>query len=152
EFIAWARENYDTVIFDTPAAIYIPDIVDFFEHVDGIVVVVRLHKTTRTLLNKIFKILNIFDAKYIGAVLNDFYEGQNGNKDFDYSYKNYYNSVTDKNAEKSKNKRHRKSFFSDITLTLVDILDYLNGTLIVVRIKKSTRRLINKLFRNLNIF
>jgi capsular exopolysaccharide synthesis family protein len=152
EFIAWARENYDTVIFDTPAAIYIPDIVDFFEHVDGILVVVRLHRTTRTLLNRLFKILDNFDTKYIGAVLNDFYEGQNGNKDFDYSYKNYYSSVADKNVRKSKIKRHRTSRISGLTMLVVDFFDYLNSTFVVVRLKKTTRKMINKLFRTLNIF
>lgn len=89
EFIQWARANYDVVIFDTPAAIYIPDIVDFFEHVDGILVVVRLRRTTRTMLNKLFKVLQIFNEKYTAAILNDYHDGAGKNYgDYSYEYKN----------------------------------------------------------------
>lgn len=95
EFIQWARANYDIVIFDTPAAIYIPDIVDFFEHVDGILVVVRLRRTTRSMLNKLFNVLGIFKEKYTAAILNDYHEGS-GKEYGDYSYEyNRYSETTD---------------------------------------------------------
>lgn len=124
EFIKWARENYDMVIFDTPAAIYIPDIVDFFEHIDGIFVIVRLRRTTRTMLNRLFKILNAFSSKHITAILNDFDEKQGrGYGDYSYSYKNYYESAGDENNNsKLKNKRPRKSIIFVIIVTILSII------------------------------
>jgi len=125
EFIAWARENYDMVIFDTPAAIYIPDIVDFFEYIDGIFVIVRLRRTTRTMLNRLFKVLNVFSSKHITAILNDFDEKQGrGYGDYNYSYKNYYEAASDvtPNDSNPKIKRPRKSIIFVIVITLISIL------------------------------
>ena len=124
EFIAWARENYDMVIFDTPAAIYIPDIVDFFEYIDGIFVIVRLRRTTRTMLNRLFKILNVFSGKHITAILNDFDEKQGrGYGDYNYSYKNYYETLNEENSEsKLKKKRPRRSIIFIIIFAILSVL------------------------------
>jgi len=121
DFITLARENYDMVIFDTPAAIYIPDIVDFFEYIDGIFVIVRLRRTTRSMLNRLFKILNVFSEKHITAILNDFDEKQGrGYGDYSYSYKNYYE--TDTNTDKVKNRIPRKSIVFVIVFIITSLL------------------------------
>ena len=73
EFVEWAQANFDIVFFDTPAAMYIPDIVEFFEQMDAIVVIARLRRTTRKLLNRIFSLVSVFKSKYIGVILNDLY-------------------------------------------------------------------------------
>ncbi len=124
EFIAWARENYDMVIFDTPAAIYIPDIVDFFEYIDGIFVIVRLRRTTRTMLNRLFKVLNIFSSKHITAIINDFDEKQGrGYGDYNYSYKNYYETVNNTNeSDSKKSRRPRKSILFVIIIGIISLL------------------------------
>lgn len=123
EFIKWARENYDMVIFDTPAAIYIPDIVDFFEYIDGIFVIVRLRRTTRTMLNRLFKVLSVFNTKYITAIINDFDEKQGrGYGDYNYSYNSYYETAGDETSNtKLKNKRPRKSIFFVIVVAVISL-------------------------------
>ncbi|MFZ4582890.1 MAG: tyrosine-protein kinase family protein, partial [Paludibacter sp.] len=129
EFIEWARANYDIVIFDTPAAIYIPDIVDFFDYIDGIFVIVRLRRTTRTMLNKLFKMLTAFNTKYIAAVINDFYEGQGGAyDDYNYSARDYYKEAENNKGLLAKIKRPRKSILFVIILSvigLISIVSYL---------------------------
>jgi Mrp family chromosome partitioning ATPase len=138
DFITWARENYDMVIFDTPAAIYIPDIVDFFEYIDGIFVIVRLRRTTRSMLNRLFKILNVFSGKHITAILNDFDEKQGrGYGDYSYSYKNYYE--TDTNTDKVKNRIPRKSivFVIVFIITLLLLIGYFWGSHLMAHNSKS---------------
>ncbi len=120
DFIAWARENYDIVLFDTPAAIYIPDIVDFFEYVDGIFVIVRLRRTTRTMLNRLFKTLNIFNTKHITAILNDFDE--KSGKGYG-NYNTYYETVNEENNKsKQKTRRPLKSIIFVIIITVLFFL------------------------------
>lgn len=125
EFIEWSRENYDMVIFDTPAAIYIPDVVDFFEFIDGIIVIARLRRTTRTMLNKLFKVLTIFKTKYITTIINDFYEGlDKGYGDYANSYK-YYDDATIESKSKNsglKIKRPRKSILFLYVFSIIAIL------------------------------
>jgi Mrp family chromosome partitioning ATPase len=124
EFIAWARENYDMVIFDTPAAIYIPDIVDFFEYIDGILVIVRLRRTTRSMLNRLFKVLNVFSSKHITTILNDFDEKQGkGYGDYGYTSNSYYeNSSDDSNNSNLKKKRPRRSIIFIIIFAILSVL------------------------------
>ena len=84
EFMEWAKKNYDVIFIDTPAAIYIPDIIELFEHVDSVIVIARLQYTTRKLLNGLFKILSVFKNKEIGVILNDFHT----------NIGDYYNNTT----------------------------------------------------------
>jgi Mrp family chromosome partitioning ATPase/capsular polysaccharide biosynthesis protein len=123
EFIEWARANYEIVIFDTPAAIYIPDIVDFFDYIDGIFVIVRLRRTTRTMLNKLFKVLTAFNTKYIAAVINDFYEGQGGAyDDYNYSSHDYYKDADNNKGLLAKIKRPRKSILFVIVFSVIGFI------------------------------
>jgi len=124
DFINWARENYDIVLFDTPAAIYIPDIVDFFEYIDGIFVIVRLRRTTRVMLNRLFKILNVFSTKHITAILNDFDEKSGkGYGNYSYNYNNYYETVNNENGDaKQKAKRPLKSIIFVIIISVLSVL------------------------------
>ncbi len=92
EFINWSKSNFDLVIFDTPAAMYIPDIIDFFEHIDSILVIVRLRRTTRKLINKLFKTLSIYENKNIHVIINDLYAGSADG----YVYSDYYEKYNDK--------------------------------------------------------
>jgi len=121
DFIAWARENYDIVLFDTPAAIYIPDIVDFFEYIDGIFVIVRLRRTTRTMLNRLFKILNVFNTKHITAIINDFDEKTGkGYGNYNYNYNNYYETVN--SEDNTKRKRPLKSIIFVIIISILSVI------------------------------
>lgn len=110
EFIEWSKKNYDVVLFDTPAAMYIPDIVEFFDVMDSVVVVARLRKTTRKLLNRLFSVLNTFKGKNINVIINDLYpENGKGYSNYTYSYGDYAANSTqnDKNGyRKVVNKRN----------------------------------------------
>jgi capsular exopolysaccharide synthesis family protein len=107
EFMNWAKKNYDVVFIDTPAAIYIPDIIELFEHVDSIIVIARLQHTTRKLLNSLFKIVAAFKNKYISVILNDFHTNRGDYYDnTTYSYSVYNDSSKE---TKEKNKRRPKN-------------------------------------------
>ena len=104
EFINWAKLNYDLVLFDTPAAMYIPDIVEFFEKMDSILVIARLRRTNRKVLNRLFKLVTNFNNKFITVILNDLNTG-NGNKYSNYDY--YGGEYADRTNEKDSDDRNK---------------------------------------------
>jgi len=132
EFINWTKNNYDLVIFDTPAAMYIPEIVEFFEKMDSIIVIARLRRTNRNALNKLFKMTASFSEKYIAVILNDLFSGKSDKYD-KYGYGYYGNEYSDKtknNDESSKQegkiKRPKKSIlFLIILLAVILTFTYL---------------------------
>jgi capsular exopolysaccharide synthesis family protein len=70
-FIAAVRNRFDVILFDTPAALYIPDTASILDKMDGIIVVVRLMFTTRKALEKMLKMLLVFKCKISGTIIND---------------------------------------------------------------------------------
>jgi len=70
-FMNWARENYDVVIFDTPALMYLSNLVDFVEQTDMILPVLRLRYTTRSMFDQMLKMLKPYHEKIAGVVIND---------------------------------------------------------------------------------
>ncbi|MCK9414972.1 MAG: AAA family ATPase, partial [Prolixibacteraceae bacterium] len=71
EFISHVRGLYDVVIFDTPAALYIPDIFNFMDLMEGVIVIARLRLTTRNALDKLMKMNLAHQTKVLGVVIND---------------------------------------------------------------------------------
>lgn len=71
DFIEYVKSQYDVVIFDTPALLYIPDIVNFMDKIENVIVIVRLGHTTRNSLDRLLKILHVYQSKITGVVLND---------------------------------------------------------------------------------
>ncbi len=57
ELLSWAADRYDVVIIDTPAVLYIPDVVFLLDHVDFIIPVVRLKFTNRRSLDSMLKLI-----------------------------------------------------------------------------------------------
>lgn len=109
KFVDWAKDNYDLVLFDTPAAMYIPDIVEFFDLMDCIMVIVRLRRTTRKLLNRLLKIVGVFKNKYIGVFLNDLYStGAERYSNYSYSY-NYVNYADSSNGQLQPEMKKKKT-------------------------------------------
>lgn len=115
-FLEWAKLNYDIVLFDTPAAIYIPDIVEFFEQVDGMLIIARLRRTTRKALNQLVRTINGLENKFVAAIINDFHSGQ-GN--YNYSYYNYNDYANATDISLNKKKRPIKSILFVLLITLV---------------------------------
>lgn len=108
-FIDTVKKDFDVIIFDTPAVMYIPDILEFFDIMDSIVVVVRLRRTTRKLLDRIFRTLGGFETKYKGVILNDMHSSEKNyysNYEYGYTYDNYVEST---GTKKGKKKRPVKS-------------------------------------------
>lgn len=81
DFINTVSNRYDVIIFDTPAAMYIPEIIEFYDSVDGVFFIVRLRRTTRKSLNRIFDKIKDLKGKYLGVIVND----------MNVSSKEYYN-------------------------------------------------------------
>lgn len=65
------RKKFDIVIFDTPAVLFIPDIVTFMDLMDSVVIVARLGHTTRKSLDKLIKLTGRDKHKIIGTIIND---------------------------------------------------------------------------------
>ncbi|MDD3079953.1 MAG: AAA family ATPase [Paludibacter sp.] len=130
-FIEKAKDNYDVVMFDTPAAMYIPDIVEFFDLMDSIIVIARLRRTTRKLLDRLFKTVSDFKSKYIGVIINDlradgraYYD--NYQYGYSYNYSDYKDNSTD--GKGTKKRIPKKSvWFSAIVILVLGGLVYYYG-------------------------
>ena len=118
-FLEWAKHNYDVVLFDTPAAIYIPDIVEFFEQTDGMLIIARLRRTTRKALNQLVRTAAGLDNKFIAAIINDFRTNLVHRNYSYYDYKNYSNSIDDKTINRKKRPVGSIIFVILITLALI---------------------------------
>jgi capsular exopolysaccharide synthesis family protein len=70
-YINAVRSRFDIILFDTPAALYIPDTASILDKMDGIIVVVRLMHTTRKALDKMLKLLQVYKCKITGTIIND---------------------------------------------------------------------------------
>jgi capsular exopolysaccharide synthesis family protein len=69
ELVAEARRQYDFVVVDTPPLVSVSDSRLIVELVDGIVLVVAAHRTSRAPLEEALR--NIDPAKIVGFVLNN---------------------------------------------------------------------------------
>lgn len=69
-FLQEARQRFDVVIVDTPAALFVPEVVGVMEHMDGIIVMVRLEVTSRVALDKLKGLLQSHNLPVLGAIIN----------------------------------------------------------------------------------
>lgn len=67
-FVAWARENFDWVIIDSPPVLAAADVAQFLPEADGALLVVRAQSTPRDLTIRAFEMLG---DHLCGVVLND---------------------------------------------------------------------------------
>lgn len=95
DFIQNVRSQYDVVLIDTPAALYIPDVFNFLNLIDGVLIIVRLRHTTRTALDKLFLLVRGHQTRLMGTIINDAphqglekYNAKNGYPYYKYSYDN----------------------------------------------------------------
>lgn len=94
DFIEKVRSQYDAVIFDTPAMLYVPDTVSLADMVDSVIIVARLGYTTRNGLDRLLKMLAGYQSKIVGTVLNDV-KNNPVNKYSNYYQYDYYVEVND---------------------------------------------------------
>jgi len=104
-FTKAVKKKFDIVIFDTPAILYIPDIVTFLDLMDGVVIIARLMHTTRKSLDKLIKMMGPDRFKIIGTIINDLKLNRiNRHTDYyHYGYEYGYNETGDKV------KKHKKT-------------------------------------------
>ena len=70
-YIDTVRDRFDFILFDTPAALYIPDVASLLDKMDGIIVIVRLVHTTRRAMEKMLKMFTVSRCNVTGVIIND---------------------------------------------------------------------------------
>jgi capsular exopolysaccharide synthesis family protein len=108
-YLAYVRERFDVVIFDTPAVLYNPDIVSFLEKTDSIILIARLMQTNRKVIDKMLRLINVNKTPIAGTIVNGL-KINKLNRYSDYNYYGYeYSYEYNENGEKQKTrKRVRK--------------------------------------------
>lgn len=92
ELIVYARENYDTVLIDSPPLGSVIDTAIIAPKCDGVVLVVEANKCSYRFIQDIKKQLEITGCKILGVVLNKVKMEKSGyyNRYYRGSYKGYY--------------------------------------------------------------
>ncbi|MFO8054411.1 MAG: AAA family ATPase [Bacteroidales bacterium] len=87
EFLTWASENFDIVVIDTPAVLFIPDITFLLDHVGAIIPVIRLKYTSRRSFDNMLTLMKQHNRKkIIGTIIRNMQYFKFGK----YSYYRYY--------------------------------------------------------------
>lgn len=69
--VAYFRENFDIVFFDTPPVVAVTDATLLGTKLDGVLMVIRSHRTAREIVQRARTILDNVGVKIVGTVLND---------------------------------------------------------------------------------
>jgi capsular exopolysaccharide synthesis family protein len=85
KFLEEARKTYDRVILDSPPVLFVADASIVAGASDGVILVVKAAKNTRSIARKARKHLEGVKAKILGGILNDVYVSRLG-----YYYSYYY--------------------------------------------------------------
>ncbi len=99
DFVDWARESFDAVIFDTPALMFLPELVCFMEYVDTVLPVARLRHTTRHSFDKMLRMVKAHHGKIDGVIVNDVRSLPLKKYGYYYGYYDYKKSYKDKETE-----------------------------------------------------
>lgn len=95
-FVNEAKERFGTVIFDSPPLLPVTDALVLSALLDGVVLVVRVEKTTKTSLEQSVKLLRSARANILGTVLTGIHlEDWYGNRKH---YKDYIEMQNEVNA------------------------------------------------------
>lgn len=70
KLLAEASAGYDTIIIDAPPVVLSPETPQIAGHVDGVVMVVYCGKTRREIVQRSIHMIEQFDGKVLGVVLN----------------------------------------------------------------------------------
>lgn len=105
-FIEEVSREYDTIIFDTPALLYIPEIASFLNKIEGIIFIARINHTSRIAIDRVLKKTKGHSVQKIGAILTDVkltpLESYYGDS---YYYGNYKMPVNDLSKNGNRNSR-----------------------------------------------
>jgi Mrp family chromosome partitioning ATPase len=70
DLIRRARAEYDLVLIDTPPLTAVADAIPLFAHVDGVAIVSRLGRNTRTVAARLREELVALNAPLLGVIAN----------------------------------------------------------------------------------
>ena len=87
ELVQKMKDNFDIIIFDTPAILFIPDVISAFEYTDALIPVFRLGVSSRVAVEKTMKMLKDDRKKILGAIINGVVKTK---LDYYYSDEYYY--------------------------------------------------------------
>ena len=100
------RTEFDYILIDSPPILAVSDPCIIAPQTDGMVLVVRLQKTSRTALRRMQETLTAHGVRSVGVVANDLHQDGASDAGYDYdSFQAYYN--TENAAAKGSAKSHR---------------------------------------------
>jgi len=76
EFVAWLKQHWDYVLFDSPPVLLVSDNVLFATSLDGVILVAKAGQTTRRDLLRAKELLEEGGARILGVILNQVSPGQ----------------------------------------------------------------------------
>ncbi|TKG95427.1 hypothetical protein EYV94_08260 [Puteibacter caeruleilacunae] len=68
-FLNEVSSHYDMVFFDTPALLYVPEVAEFLQKVDGLVYTVKIKETSRSSFNRLLSKTKLIDITKLGAIV-----------------------------------------------------------------------------------
>jgi capsular exopolysaccharide synthesis family protein len=86
DLLAWAREEYELVILDTPPLSVVADAIPLVRRVDGVIVVSRLGISTRDGAHRLRERLDHLGAPVLGVVVDDARRSISGDYGYGYRY------------------------------------------------------------------
>lgn len=90
KFIQEAKQNFDTVVYDTPPLTVISDTAVLIPQIGGVILAARSGLTSARILNKGLGIIQESHANLLGVVLND--SNSSGNRVYSHYYHAYQKS------------------------------------------------------------
>ncbi|MDY7012305.1 MAG: polysaccharide biosynthesis tyrosine autokinase [Cyanobacteriota bacterium] len=94
------RESYDFIIFDTPPLFGLADAKFLSAHADGLVLVVRMGQTDRTLLKQVLDGLKVAQVPVLGIIANGVREYSSSSYSY---YHRYFTSEEDEQSQSNQN-------------------------------------------------
>lgn len=89
DFLECARENYDTIVVDTPPILAVSESLTMARLVDGMVIVARARQTNRFALSEAVSRLRRVEAPLLGVVVNGVASGDGSGGYGSYYYRYY---------------------------------------------------------------
>jgi polysaccharide biosynthesis transport protein len=102
------QESYDVILIDTPPILGLSDARLIASQTDGVLLVIRLNKTSKDHVYSALDSLNIANLNLLGVVVNDVKKNFGG---YDYGY-NYYNRYYRKKSEEDIAKTNGRTLIS----------------------------------------
>lgn len=97
DLLEWAREQYQLVIIDTSPVAVVADAIPMMKVVDGVLVVARVGRTTRTAAQHLRERLENLGAPAFGLVVNDV---RASSGEYGYGYGYAYGTVEARSADR----------------------------------------------------